>query len=195
MQRVLLARRVQLPPFEAAYLDYAECERSSDCAAATAAMVHLTPQSQFTACVSAIQLRWNDQLDAADSIMRGLDPKSGELRGRLFLPSHHTGILHSPDMHDRQLVIARAARAQYPGRLYVAISDIRALIALAGPPYSVDALACDAIDAIDRNEGVIVRPARARLLWRLGRWFPALMQRLAEGDARRDISNRIYVSA
>ena len=130
VKRVLLARRAQLTPFEQAYLDYAGCEHAHNCVAATAAMVRLTPQSQFTAYVHAIQLRWNNQLNAADSIMRGLDPKSGELRGRIFLPSHHTGILHSLGVHDRELVIARAGSAQYPGRLYVAISEIRALIAL-----------------------------------------------------------------
>jgi NAD(P)-dependent dehydrogenase (short-subunit alcohol dehydrogenase family) len=53
----------------------------------------------------------------------------------------------------------------------------RLLEAFAGPPYSVEALARETLDAIARNEGVIVRPARARLLWRLGRWFPALVER------------------
>jgi NAD(P)-dependent dehydrogenase (short-subunit alcohol dehydrogenase family) len=53
----------------------------------------------------------------------------------------------------------------------------RLLEAFAGPPYGVDALARETIDAVERGEGVIVRPSRARRLWRLGRWFPALVER------------------
>jgi hypothetical protein len=33
--------------------------------------------------------------------------------------------------------------------------------------------------ALDANHGVIVLPARARLAWRLGRWFPALVEKLS----------------
>jgi SAM-dependent methyltransferase len=53
----------------------------------------------------------------------------------------------------------------------------RLLEAFAGPPYGVEALAREAIDAVERNEGVIVRPSRAGFLWRLRRWFPALVER------------------
>jgi NAD(P)-dependent dehydrogenase (short-subunit alcohol dehydrogenase family) len=53
----------------------------------------------------------------------------------------------------------------------------RLLEAFAGPPYPVDALAREAITGMERNEGVIVVPKRARLLWRLGRLFPALVER------------------
>jgi NAD(P)-dependent dehydrogenase (short-subunit alcohol dehydrogenase family) len=53
----------------------------------------------------------------------------------------------------------------------------RLLEAFAGPPYGVEALARETLDAVERNEGVIVRPSRTRFLWRLGRWFPALVER------------------
>ncbi len=53
----------------------------------------------------------------------------------------------------------------------------RLLEAFAGPPYGVEALARETLDAVERNEGIIVRPSRARFLWRLGRWFPALVER------------------
>lgn len=53
----------------------------------------------------------------------------------------------------------------------------RFLEALAGPPYAVDALAREALDAAARNEALIVLPSRARLLWRLGRLFPALSEK------------------
>jgi NAD(P)-dependent dehydrogenase (short-subunit alcohol dehydrogenase family) len=52
----------------------------------------------------------------------------------------------------------------------------RFLTKVAGPPYPVDKLAVEALAAIDRNEGVIVIPGRARLLWRLGRLLPALAE-------------------
>jgi NAD(P)-dependent dehydrogenase (short-subunit alcohol dehydrogenase family) len=52
----------------------------------------------------------------------------------------------------------------------------RFLTALAGPPYSVEKCAEETLAAIDRNKGVIVLPGRARLAWRLGRLFPALVE-------------------
>lgn len=53
----------------------------------------------------------------------------------------------------------------------------RFLTRLAGPPYPVDRLAAEALEAIEANEGVIVIPARARMLWRLGRLVPALVEK------------------
>jgi NAD(P)-dependent dehydrogenase (short-subunit alcohol dehydrogenase family) len=53
----------------------------------------------------------------------------------------------------------------------------RLLEAFAGPPYPVERLASEALDAAARNEAVIVLPARARLLWRIGRLFPALLEK------------------
>lgn len=56
--------------------------------------------------------------------------------------------------------------------------DIRAFLTkLAGPPYPADKLAAEALDAVTKNIGVIVLPSRARLLWRLGRFSPALIER------------------
>jgi len=54
----------------------------------------------------------------------------------------------------------------------------RFLTALAGPPYSVENAVAELLVALDANHGVIVLPARARLAWRLGRWFPALVEKL-----------------
>lgn len=53
----------------------------------------------------------------------------------------------------------------------------RFLTDLAGPPYPVEKLANEALDAVAANEPIIVLPARARLLWRLGRLFPAVVER------------------
>ena len=53
----------------------------------------------------------------------------------------------------------------------------RFLERLAGPTYAVDALARDALDAAANDEAIIVVPSRARFLWRLGRYFPALVEK------------------
>jgi NAD(P)-dependent dehydrogenase (short-subunit alcohol dehydrogenase family) len=61
--------------------------------------------------------------------------------------------------------------------------DIRRyLTRLAGPPYPVDKTAKEALDAVERNVGVIVIPGRARAAWRVGRWLPALVEKVS-GDA------------
>lgn len=52
----------------------------------------------------------------------------------------------------------------------------RFLTALAGPPYSVEKCAQEILEALDKNKSVIVLPARARMAWRMGRWFPALVE-------------------
>lgn len=57
----------------------------------------------------------------------------------------------------------------------------RFLTRLAGPPHPVEKFAEEALAAIERNRGVIVIPARARLAWRLGRLFPALAERICLG--------------
>jgi NAD(P)-dependent dehydrogenase (short-subunit alcohol dehydrogenase family) len=52
----------------------------------------------------------------------------------------------------------------------------RFLTKIAGPPFPVDQLAKEALNGVEKNEAVIVVPGRARLLWRLGRWFPGLAE-------------------
>lgn len=56
----------------------------------------------------------------------------------------------------------------------------RFLTALAGPPYPVEKCAQDALEAIEKNKGVIVFPWRARLAWSLGKMFPALVEMLSQ---------------
>lgn len=62
----------------------------------------------------------------------------------------------------------------------------RYLTSLAGPPYPVEKFAHEVVDAIERNEPVIVIPARARLAWRLGRWLPDLVEKVITDKARRE---------
>lgn len=60
--------------------------------------------------------------------------------------------------------------------------DIRRfLTALTGPPYPVEKCAEETLDAINRNVSVIVLPGRARLAWRIGRIFPALVEKISLG--------------
>lgn len=56
----------------------------------------------------------------------------------------------------------------------------RFLTALAGPPYSVEKAVEELLVELGKNKGVIVLPARARLAWRLGRWFPALVEMVSK---------------
>ena len=58
----------------------------------------------------------------------------------------------------------------------------RYLETLAGPPYPADKMAEDALRGLERNQGVIVIPARARLVVLMHRFAPALV-RLVIGQA------------
>jgi NAD(P)-dependent dehydrogenase (short-subunit alcohol dehydrogenase family) len=56
--------------------------------------------------------------------------------------------------------------------------DARGLLTkLAGPPYPLDRFTEEALRGLERNHAVIVIPGRARLLWRIGRWLPAAVEK------------------
>lgn len=58
--------------------------------------------------------------------------------------------------------------------------DIRRFLTnLAGPPYPVERFAKEALAGISGNRGVIVIPGRARMAWRIGRMFPALVEKMS----------------
>jgi NAD(P)-dependent dehydrogenase (short-subunit alcohol dehydrogenase family) len=61
---------------------------------------------------------------------------------------------------------------------------------LTGPPYPVARAAEEALDAVARNHGIIVLPARARLAWRLGRFAPWLAQRITVARLAEERRNR-----
>lgn len=69
----------------------------------------------------------------------------------------------------------------------------RFLTALAGPPYPVEKCALEALAAIDRNVGVIVLPGRARLAWRVGRMWPALVERLSGAAVAAERTSRQHL--
>lgn len=66
----------------------------------------------------------------------------------------------------------------------------RFLTALAGPPYPVEKCAEETLDAMDRNVSVIVIPGRARLAWRIGRLFPALVEKISMGAIAKERGER-----
>lgn len=54
----------------------------------------------------------------------------------------------------------------------------RFLTQVAGPPHPVDDFAQQVLARVERNERIIVAPARARIGWLLSRWFPGLPEPL-----------------
>jgi tRNA A-37 threonylcarbamoyl transferase component Bud32 len=131
--RLLEGRRERMTPYERVYLDYAECRSSpgiATCVPSTAALLQLTPKSQFVKYLHAIMLRWANRPRAADSEFRELDPLSGELRGRIYFVIHHAGSLHALGEYERELAVVREGQVQYPGRQYLAFTNVRPLVAL-----------------------------------------------------------------
>ena len=60
--------------------------------------------------------------------------------------------------------------------------DVRGYLeGLTGKPYPVAKMAEETLDAVAANEAVIVIPGRARTIWRIGRTFPALVERMGLG--------------
>jgi NAD(P)-dependent dehydrogenase (short-subunit alcohol dehydrogenase family) len=55
----------------------------------------------------------------------------------------------------------------------------RFLTSLAGAPYPVDKFAEEALRSIEQNRAVIVIPGKARIAWKMGRFFPALVEKLS----------------
>lgn len=130
--RLAESRRHRMTPYEQVYLDYAECRSApglATCVPSTAALLRLTPKSQFVKYLRGITLRWVNRPRAADSAFRTLDPLSGELRGRIYFPIYHAGVLHALGEYQRELAVTQSAQAQYPGRLFLYHTMARALIA------------------------------------------------------------------
>jgi NAD(P)-dependent dehydrogenase (short-subunit alcohol dehydrogenase family) len=56
--------------------------------------------------------------------------------------------------------------------------NIRNLLTrLAGKPYPVDKMAAETLAAIEKNQGVIVLPGKARAIWRIGRMAPPIVDK------------------
>lgn len=57
----------------------------------------------------------------------------------------------------------------------------RFLTRLAGPPYPAGKFAAEALRGVEQNAATIVEPARARLVWYLGRLAPGLVEKASLG--------------
>jgi hypothetical protein len=125
-----------MTPYEQVYLDYAQCRSApgiATCVPSTAALLRLTPKSQFVQYLHGIMLRWVNRPRAADSIFRGVDPLSGEMRGRIYYVTNYAGTLHALAEYERELAVVREGQDQYPGRLLLAFTHARALVGLGRP--------------------------------------------------------------
>ena len=67
----------------------------------------------------------------------------------------------------------------------------RFLTTLGGPPYAVEKCAEETLAAIERNVPVIVLPGRARLAWRIGRMFPALVEKISRDAVAKERLDRV----
>jgi NAD(P)-dependent dehydrogenase (short-subunit alcohol dehydrogenase family) len=71
------------------------------------------------------------------------------------------------------------------------IPDVRRfLTSLAGPPYPVAKCAEETLAAVAKNVPLIVLPARARAAWRLGRMFPALVEKVTAAAVAKERKTR-----
>lgn len=67
------------------------------------------------------------------------------------------------------------------------LPDIRRyLTKLAGAPYPVDKMVAEALKGILQNKREIVIPARARMVWRLNRLFPGLVEKISITEAAKE---------
>lgn len=66
----------------------------------------------------------------------------------------------------------------------------RFLTKLAGPPYPADKFAEKVLSGIEKNKAVIVEPARANIIWKLGRLFPGLVAKITGGVVKEERSFR-----
>ena len=61
---------------------------------------------------------------------------------------------------------------------------------LSGPPYPADKLAEEVMIAVERNRGLIVIPGRARMIWRISRFFPAMAEKVYPGPVAAERGDR-----
>lgn len=66
----------------------------------------------------------------------------------------------------------------------------RFLTKLAGPPYPADKFAAEALRGVEKNAATIVAPARARMVWYLGRLAPGLVEKASLGAVASERASR-----
>ncbi len=66
----------------------------------------------------------------------------------------------------------------------------RFLTKLAGPPYPAEKFAAEALRGVEKNAATIVAPARARLVWYLGRLAPGLVEAASQSAVASERASR-----
>lgn len=66
----------------------------------------------------------------------------------------------------------------------------RFLTKLAGPPYPADKFAAEALRGVEKNAATIVAPARARMVWYLGRFAPGLVEAASQSAVASERASR-----
>lgn len=66
----------------------------------------------------------------------------------------------------------------------------RFLTKLAGPPYPAGKFAAEALRGVEKNAATIVAPARARMVWYLGRLAPGLVEKASLGAVASERASR-----
>lgn len=66
----------------------------------------------------------------------------------------------------------------------------RFLTKLAGPPYPADKFAAEALRGVDMNAATIVAPARARMVWYLGRFAPGVVEAASKSAVASERASR-----
>jgi len=130
---VLQRKRNLLSPYEASYLDALLADERGDPPAAYAAaraMMDAAPKAEFPAYLAADYANGVNKPREALALLQRLDPEAGALRGRVYYYGYYGSALHTLGQHERELEIAKQARKQYPGRLYIAELEVPALAAL-----------------------------------------------------------------
>jgi len=131
--KTIEARRARLTPFEEAYARVLRSDVQGDLAAVYTAgqrMSRAAPRSDFAAYYYAIEALNTGRSQQVLDILRGLDPEGPMLRGRVYYYDYLTSAYHSLGNHRQELKAARRGRQQYPDRLLVRQTELRALAAL-----------------------------------------------------------------
>ena len=131
----LRTRRASLTRFEAAYLDVLGCDREwspayDRCIEAGQALAQVAPRSQFAQYLAGLMYRWSNRPRSADSVLRRLDPASGELRGRVYFFTHRSAALLDLGDAAGALALADEARRLVGERAVLLQYRVSALVAL-----------------------------------------------------------------
>ncbi|HMA02664.1 MAG TPA: serine/threonine-protein kinase, partial [Gemmatimonadaceae bacterium] len=133
VSQLLQRKRNLLSPYETSYLDALLADERGDpptAYVAAKAMMDAAPKADFPVYLAADYANGVNKPREALALLKRLDPEAGALRGRVYYFAYYSSALHALGDYEGELEIARRGRHQYPGRLYIADLEVRALAAL-----------------------------------------------------------------